>query len=122
MSQYTCNKCQSVHTTENMVAYCAVCFNEMVRIRELEAERDALAEECGQYQIRLQRVVDGSKILREKLKIAEEALKPFAKWSGHRPDCCDNEMYVYNDGQRNVFYYSDCCNADRALSKIREER
>ncbi len=40
---YTCHKCKSVHTEENMVCYCAYCYSNDVSdlkeaIRELRKE------------------------------------------------------------------------------------
>lgn len=39
MSEYRCHKCETIHTTENMVSYCAVCFDDL-RAKLAEADED----------------------------------------------------------------------------------
>ncbi|MDE2099530.1 MAG: hypothetical protein KGL39_19920 [Patescibacteria group bacterium] len=55
MSEYQCYKCQAHRTTENMVAVCAVCYDELKNKpceyghlqKRAEQERDALAAACA---------------------------------------------------------------------------
>lgn len=67
----------------------------LVKVAQAQEERDRLAAEN---------------------KRMREALIPFADWFGHKPNASGDELYVYRDGTKHCFKYSDCVKAKKALS------